>query len=102
MAQLIKVAQTKDIPQGGGFAADLNGKQIAIFSLNGKYYAIDDECSHAGGSLAEGIVDGMEVTCPWHGATFDIASGKATGEPAEEPVKSYRVVVEGENISIEI
>ena len=102
MGSLVKVAKKKDIAQGGGISTEVQGKRIAVFHVNGQYYAIDDECTHAGGSLAEGSVDGNEVTCPLHGATFDITNGQATGEPAEEGVTSYKVVVEGEDIKIEV
>ena len=101
MATLTKVAETKDLPAGSAKAVEVNGKQVALFNLDGKYYAIDDACTHVGGSLAEGSVDGNEVTCPLHGATFDITSGKVTGEPAEDDVKEYHVIVEGEDIKIE-
>ena len=101
MGTLVKVAEKKDLPAGSAKAVEVNGKQIALFNINDKYYAIDDACTHVGGSLAEGSVDGNEVTCPLHGATFDITNGKVTGEPAEDDVKGYNVIVEGEDIKIE-
>ena len=101
MGALIKVAEKKDLPAGSAKVVEINGKQIALFNVDDKYYAIDDTCTHAGGSLAEGSVDGNEVTCPLHGATFDITNGKVTGEPAEDDVKGYHVIVEGEDIKIE-
>ncbi len=101
MGTLIKVAEKKDLPAGSAIAVEVNGKEIALFNVDDKYYAIDNACTHVGGSLAEGSVDGNEVTCPLHGATFDITSGKVTGEPAEDDVKGYNVIVEGEDIKIE-
>jgi len=101
MGTFIKVAEKKDLPAGSAKAVELSGKQIALFNVDDKYYAIDDTCTHRGGSLAEGTVDGNEVTCPLHGATFDITNGKVTGEPAEDDVKGYHVIVEGEDIKIE-
>jgi len=101
MGTLVKVAEKRDLPAGSAKAVEVNGKQIALFNVDDKYYAIDDTCAHAGGSLAEGSVDGNEVTCPLHGATFDITSGKVTGEPAEDDVKEYNVIIEGEDIKIE-
>jgi len=101
MGTLIKVAEKKDLPAGSVIAVEVNGKEIALFNVDDKYYAIDNACTHVGGSLAEGSVDGNEVTCPLHGATFDITSGKVTGEPAEDDVKGYNVIVEGEDIKIE-
>ena len=101
MGTLIKVAEKKDLPAGSAKAVEVNGKKIALFNVDDKYYAIDNACTHVGGSLAEGSVDGNEVTCPLHGATFDITSGKVTGEPAEDDVKGYNVIIEGEDIKIE-
>jgi len=67
------------------------GKKIALFNVNNQYYAIDDTCTHAGGPLSEGDVKGTVLTCPWHGATFNIINGEVLGEPASEGVKSYKV-----------
>ena len=102
MGSVKTVAKTKDLPVGKALAVDIDGKKIALFNVNGHYYAIDDECTHAGGTLSDGEVDGTVVTCPWHGATFDIKSGKALSEPAEADASSYKVVVEGEDIKLEV
>ena len=101
MRKLVKVAEKKDLPAGSAKAVEVNGKQIALFNIDDQYYAIDNACTHVGGSLVEGTIDGNEVTCPLHGATFDITNGKVTGEPAEDDVKGYHVIVEGEDINIE-
>lgn len=100
MGTLIKVAEKKDLPEGSAIAVDVNGKRIAIFNIKGQYYAIDDTCTHAGGPLSEGDVQGTTVTCPWHGAVFDITNGGALGEPAPEGVKNYKVSLEGEDIKV--
>ena len=101
MGTLAKVAEKKDLPAGKAIAVDVHGKQIAIFNVNGQYYAIDDTCTHAGGTLSEGEVEGTVVTCPWHGATFNITNGAVLSDPAPEGVKSYKVHIEGEDIKIE-
>jgi len=101
MGTLTKVVEKKDLPAGSAKAVEVNGKQIALFNVDDQYYAIDDTCTHAGGSLSEGDVAGTTVTCPWHGAEFNISNGEVLGEPAEEGVKSYKVLIEGESISIE-
>ena len=101
MGTLTKVAEKKDLSAGSAKAVEVNGKQIALFNVDDQYYAIDDTCTHAGGSLSEGDVAGTTVTCPLHCAEFNISNGEVLGEPAEEGVKSYKVHIEGENISIE-
>ncbi len=102
MPELIKVAEKKSVFSGQPLAIEVKGKRIALFLVDGQYYAIDDECTHASGPLSEGSVEGKVVTCPWHGATFDICTGAVLGEPAYEGVKSYPVHLEGDDIKIEI
>ena len=99
---LVKVAQKDSLSAGKGMCVDVNGKRIALFNIDNQFYAIDDECTHAGGSLSEGPVDGCKVVCPWHGAEFDVKTGEALMAPAFDPVKSYKVIVEGQDIKIEI
>jgi len=101
MGTLVKVAEKKDLPAGSVKAVDFNGKRIALFNVNSQYYAIDDVCTHEGGTLSEGEVEGTVVACPWHGATFNITNGAVLSEPASEGVKSYKVHLEGEDIKIE-
>jgi len=102
MEKEIIIAKTNDIPSGQGISVDADGKRIALFNVDGEYYAIDDECSHAGGSLSEGLLDGHTVTCPLHAAEFDVKTGQVVSEPADENVKSYKVFVDGEDIKVEI
>ena len=68
MAQFIKVASAADLAPGEAKCVEVAGKKIALFNLEGTFYAIDDTCTHRGGPLSEGEVSGEEVTCPWHGA----------------------------------
>ena len=102
MANLNKVAKTKDIPAGKAIAVTVADKRIAVFNVGGKFFAINDTCTHAGGSLSEGEIAGTVVTCPWHGATFDISKGTPLNDIAPEPLNSYKVVVVGEDVNIEI
>src|SRR5262245_12898825 len=102
MAKLIKVAETKDLSPGKAAAYDVEGNRIAVFNVNGSYYAIDDTCPHSGGPLCEGDVQESKVTCPWHGAEFDLKTGSVLCAPAFEGVRSYKVVVEGNDIKVEV
>ena len=102
MGKLIKVATMDEVHSGQGKAIELEGKKIALFNVNGTVSAIDDICTHAGGSLSEGQVDGSTVTCPLHGAQFDVASGKVLQGPAQSAVTSYNVKVEGNDIYLEV
>lgn len=102
MGKQIKVAAVTDIPPGNGKACDLEGKTIAVFNVEGTYYAIDDECPHAGAPLSAGFVQGHKVGCPWHGADFDLRTGAVLSSPARGNVCSYRVVVRGDDVMIEV
>jgi len=102
MAKLVKIAEVKDVSPGQAAAFTAGDQTIALFNVGGTYYAIADRCTHAGGPLSEGDVQGTRVTCPWHGADFDLKTGAALGPPACEAASSYRVVVEGNDIKVEI
>ncbi|TMG74094.1 MAG: non-heme iron oxygenase ferredoxin subunit [Betaproteobacteria bacterium] len=102
MAGFVKVAKTGDVALGSAKMVEAGGKKIAIFNVDGKYYAIDNTCTHRGGPLAEGALEGKEVTCPWHGAVFDVTTGEVLGPPAPKPVSRYEVRVSGKDIEVEV
>ena len=91
----VKVGRAEDVPDGRPELFDVEDRQIAVYRLSDGYYAIEDICTHDGGPLAEGEIDGDEVVCPRHGARFDIKTGAARCMPAVTPVESYPVKVEG-------
>jgi 3-phenylpropionate/trans-cinnamate dioxygenase ferredoxin component len=99
---LHKVTTTKHFPPGSARQVEVAGKSIAMFNVSGTIHAIDNDCTHDGGPLSEGVVSDGCVVCPWHGAEFDLITGKALTPPAVEDVRSYRVVVSGDDISIEM
>lgn len=102
MPEFVTVARTDELLPGQSKLVDLNGVEIALFNIDGAYHAIANDCTHVGGPLCEGELDGCEVTCPWHGARFDVSTGQALGPPAFEPVTSYPVRVSGPEIQIQI
>jgi nitrite reductase/ring-hydroxylating ferredoxin subunit len=102
MPEFVKIAETNDIPVRQARMFEVNGREVAVFNLEGSFYAIDNNCTHVGGPLSEGEMDGCEVTCPWHGAVFDVTTGQALGPPAAEPVTRYNVRVVGTDLEIEI
>jgi len=74
---------------------ELDGREpIAIYNLDGEYFATDDTCTHGNASMAEGDIDGSEVYCPFHMGAFDIRTGDATVAPCSVPLKTYEVVIE--------
>ena len=102
MGEFTKVAMVGDIAPGEARRVEAGGKRIALFNIDGKFYAIDDTCTHRGGHLSQGMVVGAEVTCPWHGAIFDVTSGAVMGAPAPRDVARCAVRVEGEDIKGEL
>ena len=99
MTTFAKVAKTSEIPPSSGKAFSVNGKAIAVFNVDGAFYAIDNTCLHRGGPLGEGELDGTSVTCPWHGWQYDVTTGK-TLQPPDQGVEKYEVKVEGEDLLV--
>ena len=99
--KFVSVAKKSDIAAGTGVTVDVEGKAIALFNVGGKFYAIDNTCVHRGGPLGEGSVEGTEVTCPWHGWTYDVSSGQCTMNP-QAKVACHSVKEEGENILVSV
>jgi 3-phenylpropionate/trans-cinnamate dioxygenase ferredoxin component len=102
MSEFLRVAGRAELPPGGKKLVDLDGRAIAIFNVEGRYYAIDDVCTHDGGPLAEGDLEGAEIRCPRHGARFDVRTGKALSFPAIEPVDTHAVEVRGDDVYVAI
>lgn len=102
MSERIKVAQTNQITAGQARLVQAKGREIALFNADGKFYAIDNTCTHSRGPLAEGHLFGTTVTCPWHGSQFDIKSGRILEGPAVADVATFSVHIEGESIFVEI
>ena len=101
MAEYVRVAGTADVASGSGIVAEVNDKAIAVFNVDGTYYAIDNTCIHRGGPLGEGELEGDTVTCPWHGWQYSVKTGVSTSNPSA-CVKSYPVKVEGTDIKVEL
>ena len=97
---LIKIGETKDIQPSQMKAVDVNGERICVANVEGKYYAIGNVCTHMGGPLAEGKLEGFEVECPWHGSKFDVRTGKVVRPPAMREEPTYEVKVENNNVLI--
>lgn len=105
----VKVAETSEIPAGKMKMARLEEKDILIANVNGNYYAIGNRCTHAGGDLSKGSLEGNIVTCPKHGAKFDVTTGKLVSgpkilfmHPKINDESFYEVKVEGKDILLKI
>src|ERR1044071_5755386 len=102
MAEFVKVASANEIAPGHARLVNVRGKEIALFNIEGSFFALENACTHEEGPLAEGDIEGHEVTCPWHGARFDIRTGEVLCDPAYEAVGCHNVRVTGSDIEVEI
>jgi 3-phenylpropionate/trans-cinnamate dioxygenase ferredoxin component len=98
----VKVAKINEIEPGQARLVDVQGKQIALFNVDGTFFALDSTCTHKGGPLTEGEISGHKVTCPWHGARFDVRTGKVVGPPAQQAVARYGVRATDSDIEVEM
>lgn len=81
MTEFVTVASTDEIPPGTGKTVEVHGVWIALFNVDGAYFAVDNTCPHAGGPIGEGSLSGEVVTCPWHGWQFNVRTGGRSGNP---------------------
>ncbi len=95
-----QVALTHEIAPGSAKLVVVDGEQIALYNVDGTFYALSNRCSHARGPLVDGEVRDGKVTCPWHAAEFDLKTGAALCKPARGPVPAYHVRVEGDAVLI--
>ena len=101
MAEFVRVASVDEIPEGERRWFDFEEETLVVFNVGGKFYAIADVCTHDGGPLGDGDLDGYAVECPRHGARFDIRDGDVLSLPAVVPVPCYRTRVEGNDLYVE-
>ena len=93
MSEWVDVAPATELPPGSRRVVDADNVQIAVFNLDGEYYAIEDVCTHDSGELASGTREGDVIICPRHGARFSIKTGAVLAPPAYEPVATFPVRV---------
>lgn len=94
MSDWVDVAAAEELAPGQFRVVDVDDVAIAVFNIEGEYFAIEDVCTHDQGELTGGVVEGCEIVCPRHGAKFDIRSGEALTPPAYEAVDTFPVRVE--------
>lgn len=99
MSNFITVAKIADVPPGTAKTVTVGGREVALFNVDGRFYALDNTCPHQGGPLAEGYIDGTTVTCPWHAWCFKLADGKMTlGDYAS--VDAFDVRIDGDAVAV--
>lgn len=98
----VNVAKRAEVPPGTAKQVKVGGKTVAVFHVNGTFYAIDDTCPHRGAPLSEGELEGHEVVCPWHAAAFDVTTGAHLSPPARSDVACYKVQIVGDDVQVDV
>ena len=101
MGTRAKIAEKSELGPGECKVVEVEGKTLALFNVDGTFYATDNTCLHRGGPLGEGELDGVVVTCPWHGWRYDVSTGANVNNPAVR-VACFRVKVEEASIFVEV
>ncbi len=99
MADYSSVMKKEDLSPGEGKTLIVNGRSVAIFNVEGTYYAIDNTCAHRGGPVGEGDLEGEIVTCPWHHWGYNVKTGVSPINP-DARVQTYPVRVEGSEVQV--
>src|SRR5262245_36787752 len=97
----VKIASVSDVPEGEGRAFEVGSRSVAVFNVDGRFYAIDNECPHRGGPLGEGDLIGTVVSCPWHAWRWDVTTGANVNNPAVK-IACIPVVVADGDILLEV
>jgi 3-phenylpropionate/trans-cinnamate dioxygenase ferredoxin subunit len=102
MTDFIKVAEVSDLEDGELLAVEVDGEPVCLVKVDGDVYAFAGECTHIGGPLDEGELDGDVLTCPWHGARFNVRTGKVLRGPARQDIPTYEVRVDNDDILVSL
>lgn len=100
MDNFVKVAKVDDVSDGDVMLVEVDGEDVLLANVDGELYAIGDECTHQGGSLSNGWIEDGQVECPVHGSMFDLRTGENTGPPQAEPVLSYPVRIDEDDVFV--
>lgn len=96
-----RVGNISEVNEDQPLSVEIGGNKIGIYFVDNEYYAIEDVCPHAFALLSQGFIEGCQVECPLHEATFDITNGKLLGGPADRDLQTYQVKTEGEDIMVQ-
>lgn len=102
MSDFVKVAELNDLADGELMAVEVEGEPICLAKVDGSIYAFTDNCTHISGPLNEGELDGEVLTCPWHGAQFNVRTGKVLRGPARQDIQMYTVQVQQTSILLSL
>jgi len=99
---LVRLCATAEVPEDSVKAIEIGDKTLAVYNIAGRFYATDDECTHGAASLAMGMLDGDHIECSAHFGCFHVPSGKAVSPPCEIDLRTYKTVIEGEGLYVDL
>ena len=97
----VRIAGAGDVKPGEGRVVEVDGRSVAVFNVDGRYYAIDNLCPHRGGPLGEGDLEGTVIACPWHAWRWDVRTGANVNNPAVK-LECFTVVEEAGEVFLEL
>ncbi|MFQ5970985.1 MAG: Rieske (2Fe-2S) protein [Alphaproteobacteria bacterium] len=101
MTEFRSVATASEIPEGEMKQVELDGEEVVVANVEGRFFAFSNTCTHEGGPLGDGDLLDDVVTCPWHGAEFNVTTGEVlAGGPTDDPIPTYEVRLDGDDIQI--
>ena len=100
--EYIEVADAGEIPDPGRKLVEIDDRLVVVLHVGGEFFCIDDVCTHDGGPLGEGTLEGYQIACPRHGAKFDVRTGEALTMPATQPTAAHEVKVEGGAVYVKL
>ena len=98
----IALCRTTDVAEGSAIRVEHGDLVLAVYNVGGEYFVTDDMCTHGPGSLSDGYLEDDEIECNFHGGRFNVRTGEVAGPPCMVPVKTYRVVLDGDTVAIEV
>jgi nitrite reductase/ring-hydroxylating ferredoxin subunit len=99
---VVRVCGKADIEPDSVKAFEVGDRRLAVYHIDGSFYVTDDECTHAAASLADGILDGQTIECSLHFGAFDVATGAVKAPPCEVPLRTYKVLLQGDDILVDL
>jgi len=102
MEEYQQVGKVSEVPESGKLTVELDDRVVVVIRVGDQFFCIDDVCTHDGGPLGEGQLDGFQIACPRHGALFDIRSGEALTMPATEPTEAHEIKIVDDQIWVRL
>ena len=99
---MVRVCAKADVTPGSVKAFGVGSNTLAVYNIDGTFYVTDDECTHAAASLADGMLEGDVIECCMHMGAFHVPTGKVVQEPCEVPLRTYKVVLDGDDVLVDL